>query len=557
MSLTNAKLGIKFAMSFGVILVIAASVSIAIYTSLLTIKEADRWDIHTMDVLNAADDLVAGMVNQETGVRGYLVSGDQTFLEPYHAGKAQFQEALDYLLNKTSDNPNATRQLTEIGNAAKRWTTEIADREITLMGNPATIEDAREMEASGAGKALMDGFRALQAEFVEAESGLLQVRRQTKADANEFGVKVIIGGALLLVLTAAGVGFWLTRDIANAVKKLTVSATRISDGDTAIDNPFHLRGDEIGELARAMELIATAANTQALAAMQIGDGDLSVEIEPRSEHDALGIALQAMISQLRQSIGQATRSSEAVNESANSMSMTADKMNEGASLQAAASQQASAAVEEISANIRMGMENATQTEKIAVEAADNAAEGGSAVNEAVSAMRDIAEKINIVQEIARQTDLLALNAAVEAARAGEHGKGFAVVASEVRKLAERSQEAATEINGIAQQTVHSSNRAVEILDSVVPSIQNTSKLVQDISTALREQDIGASQVREAIMSLDQSIQSNLSAARNSTEIATGLTRHSSELSAGISYFSLDRAAQSMPPTISATLDEAA
>lgn len=168
--------------------------------------------------------------------------------------------------------------------------------------------------------------------------------------------------------------------------------------------------------------------------------------------------------------------------------------------QARATVAASAAMEEMAANIAQNADNANQTDKIAQHASENALRTGKTVAEAVTAMRVIAEKIQVVQEIARQTDLLALNAA---ARAGTHGKGFAVVASEVRKLAERSRIAAAEIGSLSTSTVQISEQAGDMLTALMPDIERTSELVREISSACREQNIGAQQINEALHALDQ------------------------------------------------------
>ena len=149
-------------------------------------------------------------------------------------------------------------------------------------------------------------------------------------------------------------------------------------------------------------------------------------------------------------------------------------------------------------NIKQNADNAQQTDKIANKSATDAQESGKSVVEAVTAMKEIASKISIIEEIARQTNLLALNAAIEAARAGEHGKGFAVVAAEVRKLAERSQKAAGEINQLSGTTVKVSEKAGEMLEKLVPDIQRTAELVQEITAASKEQDTGAEQINKAL-----------------------------------------------------------
>jgi methyl-accepting chemotaxis protein len=198
-------------------------------------------------------------------------------------------------------------------------------------------------------------------------------------------------------------------------------------------------------------------------------------------------------------------------------------------------------MEEMSSNIKQNADNAQQTEKIALKAANDAKEGGQAVSETVAAMKDIAMKISIIEEIARQTNLLALNAAIEAARAGEHGKGFAVVATEVRKLAERSQTAAAEISTLSASSVEVAEKAGEMLTKIVPDIQKTADLVSEINAASNEQNAGANQINKAIQQLDQVIQQNATATEEMASTAEELSSQAEQLQNTMSFFKVDGA----------------
>ena len=193
------------------------------------------------------------------------------------------------------------------------------------------------------------------------------------------------------------------------------------------------------------------------------------------------------------------------------------------------------------ANIKQNADNASQTEKIAIKAAADAKEGGDAVGQTVTAMKQIAGKISIIEEISRQTNLLALNAAIEAARAGEHGKGFAVVAAEVRKLAERSQKAAGEITALSASSVGVAEHAGELLAKILPDVQKTAELVQEISAASREQDSGAQQINKAIQQLDQVIQQNASSAEETSSTTIELAEQANRMQEIIVFFKVEAA----------------
>jgi len=332
--------------------------------------------------------------------------------------------------------------------------------------------------------------------------------------------------------------------VANIVKPLMVTADyvdRISTGNM----PPIITDDYKGQynlIKNNLNILIEAINKITTAAKEVADGNLMVELKERSSEDELMHALSDMVAKLVEVVNNVKSAADNVTVGSREMSASSEDMSQGATEQAAAAEEASSSMEQMSANIRQSADNASQTEKIAIKSASDAKEGGEAVAETVAAMKQIAGKISIIEEIARQTNLLALNAAIEAARAGEHGKGFAVVAAEVRKLAERSQRAAGEIGNLSTSSVEIAEKAGDMLARILPDIQKTSELVQEIGAASREQDTGAEQINKAIQQLDQVIQKNAGAAEEMSATAEELSSQAEQLQSVIDFFRVEAAA---------------
>lgn len=272
---------------------------------------------------------------------------------------------------------------------------------------------------------------------------------------------------------------------------------------------------------------------------RIGEGDLTTEFNSEaSDSDIYGV-LRSMSYNLRETMREIAQTANNVAAGSEQSSAAGQQIAQGATEQAASLEEISSSMEQMASNIAHSADNAQQTEQIARKAANDAEETGRAVEKAVGAMKDIADKIGIIEEISRQTNLLALNAAIEAARAGEHGKGFTVVAAEVRKLAERSQKAAGEIVSRAKESLDVSEQAGVMLAHLLPDIQKTSDLVQEISASSREQDAGATEVNKALQQLDQVVQQSAAAAEEMASTAEELSAQAEQLTHTVSFFKVD------------------
>lgn len=397
-----------------------------------------------------------------------------------------------------------------------------------------------------------DGKKALQ----EAEAILNAYADRTRGQMDESNVAaseevehakllllILLLGSLAVAVAAAS---WIAISISRGLTRAVGLANAVAIGDLG-QQVQATTNDEIKDLIDALNQMTGNLNATARVADEIAQGNLTVQSKRLSEKDTLGIALETMLEKLRSIVDDAAAAARNVAAGSQELSASAEQLSQGATEQASAAEEASSSMEQMASNIKQNAENAGQTEKIARQSSKDAQASGEAVGRAVSAMQTIAEKITIVQEIARQTDLLALNAAVEAARAGEHGKGFAVVASEVRKLAERSQAAAEEISTLSSETVNVAREAGEMLTRLVPDIKRTAELVEEITAACREQDVGADQINQAIQQLDQVTQQNAAASEQMSSTSEELAAQAEQLQANLAYFRVDAKATSSAP----------
>jgi methyl-accepting chemotaxis protein len=290
-------------------------------------------------------------------------------------------------------------------------------------------------------------------------------------------------------------------------------------------------------IARSLARPVLAASEQ-LRHMATGDLSRRLDVSSSDELGDMARHFNTFAEELSQRIGQVRLSAHQLADAATQVSATAQSVSQGTSEQAASVEETTASLQEINASITQNATNSKATEEMALRSARDAEAGGQSAQETMTAMTTIADKITIIEDIAYQTNLLALNAAIEAARAGEHGKGFAVVATEVRKLAERSQAAANEISALAGSSVKVAERSGVLLGELVPTINRTAELVQEVSSASREQALGVAQINKAMTQVDSVTQLNASASEELASTAEELAAQADSLQQIVAVFQI-------------------
>jgi methyl-accepting chemotaxis protein len=442
----------------------------------------------------------------------------------------------------------------EVYSSASETGRKLIDTFAVAYANSNAVQDqtlalAKQDKARATERSMTEGLKASTPALTAASDYINYVKKQMAAESEQAKVDgshatlILVSLILASLVIAIAAATWMALNISRSLSSAVGLADAVAIGDLSqkIDSSSN---DEIGDLIKSLNAMTVNLNQTAAVANEIAQGNLMVEAKPLSDKDTLGLALERMVEKLRQIVAEALTAAQNVSAGSQELSASAEQLSQGATEQASSAEEASSSMEEMASNVKQNADNANQTEKIAAQSAKDAEASGAAVGRAVSAMQTIAEKITIVQEIARQTDLLALNAAVEAARAGEHGKGFAVVASEVRKLAERSQAAAAEIGTLSTDTVKVAQEAGAMLSKLVPDIKKTAELVEEITAACREQDVGSAQINQAIQQLDKVGQQNASASEQVSSTSEELASQAEQLQSTIAYFRIEQGGKS-------------
>ena len=503
MKLTDTKIGTRLLASYILLAIISGVVGIF---GIVNLKKSDEADTRLFEKMTVP---IADLADMETAfqrirvnVRDYIYSTNENDRKKYHDRmyelKAQFDETAKKYESTllTDEDKKLTAQL--VGDMEKYMLIIPQIDKFLVAGDvPSAVAIMR--------GELQDANVAVQASLdnnVHLKLKLAHDTNEGNTEMTNTSISVMFGIILIAIALAILFGIMVARSITIGVGKGVGFAELISQGDLTIEvePAFLARKDEIGALARAMDTMKT---------------------------------------KLKEVISNVLVGSENILSASLQMSNTSQEMSQGATEQASSAEEVSASMEEMAANIQQNTDNAQGAEKISIQGADKIRKSNEAAQMSIVSMREIADKVSIISDIAFQTNILALNAAVEAARAGEQGRGFAVVAAEVRKLAERSKVAAEEISRISTNGVKISDEAGRMLEQVVPEIQKTAKLVQEIAAASIEQNSGADQVNSALQQLNQVTQQNAAASEEMATASEELASQAEQLKEIISYFRID------------------
>jgi len=493
--LNNIKIRTKLIGGFVLVALIAGVIGV---TGILCQRSLSGANVALYEKATVPEGQLIGMTASLQGLR--LASRDvilnpdkQKYAAQVASGKDELTRQSDEF-EKTIAAPEIRKHFEEFVQDRKNYEVYL-DRIVALASAGKEKEAAQVLYQGDALKAVIavqDSFNKMRDDMMASAEGRMRDSSSLASRASA----LMIGATLTGLAVALLFGWLLAGTIANPLAHVVQVLEALAEGDLSQRLEAN-SGDEIGQMERSLSTVS--------------------ENLKRTIAEIRGIAAE-------------------VSTASQSISSTSVEMSRGATAQAAAAEEASASMEQMASNIKQNADNAQQTDKIANQSAMDAKESGRSVLEAVAAIKEIASKISIIEEIARQTNLLALNAAIEAARAGEHGKGFAVVAAEVRKLAERSQRAAGEINHLSIGTLTVSEKSGQMLEKLVPDIQRTAELVQEISAASREQDAGGEQINKALQQLEKVIQQNASAAEEMAATTEELASQSEQLVNALAFF---------------------
>ena len=520
--INNVRISVKVSAVFATICLVVGISTATIYSSLSLIRSTERMTTHTYTVLEQIGEVLSGMVNSETGVRGYLVSADAGFLGPYESGQKQYRDAIAKVGSLTSDNATQQGRVERVKQFAEDWFLNVAQREIALMRDPATQSKARELEASGAGKKFMDGLRNALKDMDAEERSLLKVRAAASEAAFDRAMSSMMTGGIITLLLALVGAFGIAFAITRPIQRITAEMNTLAKGDSSVAISATERVDEIGHMAKAVLVFKNnAVEIERLREEQTAAERYATESR-KAEMVELANSFEAAVGEIIDTVSSASTELEA---SAGTLTTTAERAQEVTTMVAAASEEAStnvqsvaSATEQLASSVTEISRQVQESARMANEAVDQARITNDRVSELSKAASRIGDVVELINTIAGQTNLLALNATIEAARAGEAGRGFAVVASEVKALAEQTSKATGEIGQQITGIQAATHESVDAIKAISSTIEKLSEISSTIAAAVEEQ--GAA-TQEISRNVQQAAQGTQQVSSNITDVQRG------------------------------------
>jgi methyl-accepting chemotaxis protein len=513
-------IGNKIASGFGLALAVLLVIGAVSFNSTAKLIDSAEWVGHTHEVLNGLADLLSGMKDAETGQRGYVITGEASYLEPYQGAREFIDQKQKSLRELTADSPIQQQRLTAMEPLINSKFAEL--QETIDLRRTKGFEAAEHLVVMDKGKNAMDSIRKLVSEMQEEETGLLAKRSAEEKDRGHRTEMTIILGSLGAFAFMSLVGVFLTRNIAVPLGQLSAVAQKIASGDLSAQVISDGRRDEVGVLAATFTEMTNWLGQMARVAGQISAGDLTVEVKPKSDKDSLGKAFATMRENLRRVTREIQESISVLSSSAQQIVATTTQVASAATETATAVSETTTTVEEVKQTAQLSSQKAKYVSETAQKAAQVSQGGKKSAAESIDAMKQIREQMESIAEsivrlseqsqaigeimltvndLAEQSNLLAVNASIEAAKAGEQGKGFAVVAQEVRNLADQSKQATAQVRSILGEIQKATNAAVMVTEqgskAVELGVQQSARAgesVQQLAESIAEAAQAAAQI---------------------------------------------------------------
>ena len=554
--------GTKIGAGFGLALFILLVIGVLAYTNTSNLVRAAEWRTHTYIVLGGLDDLLAEVKDAETGQRGFVLTGDETYLEPYNNAVRSLEGTLGELRTLTADNPAQQKRLDALAPLLK---TKFDGMQRSVEQRRSSgLEAARAVVMTGVGKEAMDGIRSLLKEMGDTERELLKQREERLQRDSARTLAVILYGIPLAFVVLAIAAWMITRNIADPLREIVRGATQIAEGDLTVRISASDRADEVGVLQRAFALMTRGLQEMAAVATRIADGDISGKVTPHSPRDVLGNAFALMIERLRGITQELNSGINVLVSAAAEILAATEQMSSSSAETVTAVSQTSSTVEEVKQTTQMASQKARLVADTAQRTAQISQAGSQSTQESIEAMQRIQDQmrsiaasivqlseqgqaigeiIATVNNLAEQSNLLAVNASIEAAKAGDQGKGFVVVAQEVKSLAVQSKQATAQVRNIlgdiqrattaAVQNTEQGSREVDAggklsmslgdaVRSLADNIETAAQAATQIAASSQQQMVGMDQVALAMQNIQEATSQNLASTRQTESAAQNL-----------------------------------